>query len=115
MMRTPLAYTMERKKRVVLAAVAGLALFALMVNELVGESGYLTRRKQRRQIQALSEEIEKLKQENQQLSERIRSLRSDPGAIEELAREQLHLGRPGEVIVTLPPPAPPTRVSPATR
>jgi len=115
MMRTPLAYTKELKKRVALAAVVGLALFALMVNELVGESGYLTRRKQRLQIQTLSEEIEKLKQENQQLSERIRGLRSDPGAIEELAREQLHLGRPGEVIVTLPPPAPPSEASPATR
>lgn len=113
MMRTPLAYAKERRKRYVLAAAGGLALVALMVNEMVGESGYLARRQQRRQIQALSEEIEKLKQENQQLTERIRDLRSDPGAIEELAREQLHLGRPGEVIVTLPPALPPGSSSPA--
>lgn len=113
MMRTPL-YTTQRRKRVVLAAFAGLALFALVVNELVGESGYLARRQQHRQIQTLTEEIEKLKQENQQLGQRIRALRSDPSAIEELAREQLHLARPGEVIVTIPSP-PPAEVSQPAR
>lgn len=114
MMSTPLPYAKQRRKRYVLAASAGLALFALLVNEVVGESGYLARRPQRRQIQALREEIEKLKQENQQLGQRIRALRSDPSAIEELAREQLHLARPGEVIVTIPPP-PPAEVPPPAR
>ena len=60
-------------------------------------------------MQALAGEIEKLKQENQRLAQKVKDLRSDPHAIEELAREELRLGRPGEVIVTIPrsqPPAP---------
>lgn len=76
--------------------------FAVLVNEVVGKSGYLARREQRTKIEILTEQIDQLKQENQQLTHRIEGLRSDPAAIEEIAREQLHLGRPGEVVVSLP-------------
>lgn len=115
MMRTPpRTSAKQRRKRTLLAAFAGMALCALLVNEVVGESGYLARREHRRQMQALSEEIGKLKQENQQLSGRIRALRTDPQAIEELAREQLHLARPDEVVVTIPP-TPPAAASEPTR
>lgn len=80
---------------------------------LAGDNGYLERLSQRRQIQALTAEIENLRQENLQLGQTIKDLRSDPDAIEAVARERLRLGRPGEVIITLseeptdPPPAAP--------
>ena len=77
--------------------------------ELIGENGYLARRQRRQQIEALSGEVEQLRQENQRLSQRIQDLRSNPHAIEELARERLRLARPGEVIVTLPPSQPPSQ------
>ena len=85
------------------------ALFAALVllYEMTGESGYVGRREQQQRIQALSQQVEDLQRENQRLSENIQSLRSDPAAIEELARERLHLARPGEVVVTLP--SPPSR------
>ncbi|MBI1955703.1 MAG: septum formation initiator family protein [Acidobacteria bacterium] len=79
-----------------------LALLSLLTLELIGENGYLARRERRRQIEASTVEIEQLRQENQRLSQRIQDLRSNPHAIEELARERLRLARPGEVIVTLP-------------
>jgi len=85
------------------------AILALVLLGLVGDNGYLERRAQRREIQALTAEIENLRQENLQLGQTVKDLRSDPDAIEEVARERLRLGRPGEVIITLSeePPNPP--------
>ena len=84
--------------------LAGYAavILSLLVLGIAGENGYFERRAQRREIQALSAEIETVRKENQQLNQTIRDLRSDPQAIEELARERLRLARPGEVIITLP-------------
>jgi cell division protein FtsB len=101
-MKKQLAEKKSRQRRYRLAVAAGVALLGFLVHEVVGENGYLARLEQHRQMQALGEEIEKLRTDNQQLSDRIQNLRSNPAAIEELAREQLHLGRPGEVILSLP-------------
>jgi cell division protein FtsB len=83
---------------------------ALLLLGLAGDNGYLERRSQHRQIEALTAEIENLRQENLQLGRTIQDLRSDPDAIEAVARERLRLGRPGEVIITLSeePPTPPS-------
>ena len=100
----------RRRTRLAILAGCAVALLLLALVEVVGENGYLDRRARRQQLQALAGEIEKLKQENQGLTQKVKALRSDPHAIEELAREELRLGRPGEVIVTIPrsqPPAPP--------
>ena len=101
-------------KRTLWMLGCGLLAVLLLVNELAGENGYWARQGRRRQAQALLDENEKLRQDNQRLTRRIQELRSDPEAIEKQAREQLRLGRPGEVVVTLPPSgAPPTtQVSP---
>ena len=92
-----------KERRVVSLLAGGAAvILALLLLGIAGENGYLERRAQRREIQTVSAEIEKIRQENQQLNQKIRDLRSDPRAIEELARERLRLARPGEVIITLP-------------
>ena len=85
-------------------------ILSLVLLGIAGENGYLERRAQRGQIQALSADIEKIKHENQQLNQTVKDLRSDPRAIEELARERLRLARPGEVIITLPPAQPPAAI-----
>ena len=97
----------NRTERYLLIALCALVLFPMIMDEIVGENGYLARRRRRSQIEALSADLERLKQENAQLSEKIRALRSDPDTIEKLARERLNLGRPGDVVVTLPPPVSP--------
>ena len=96
---------LEKRGRIKLRwfALVGLAVLALLANEVIGQDGYVARRQQLQRIQALNGQINQLKQENERLSGRIEGLRSDPGAIEVVAREQLHLGRPGEVVVTLSP------------
>ena len=97
----------EQTKHHWIIAGCVVALLSLLTLELIGENGYLARRDRRRQIEVFSTEIEQLRQENQRLSQQIQDLRSNPHAIEELARERLRLARPGEVIVTLPPSQPP--------
>ena len=56
--------------------------------------------------QQLRKEIDELQQENARLRDHIEKLKSDPDAIEHEAREKLHYAKPGEVIYTLPAPAP---------
>jgi cell division protein FtsB len=70
----------------------------LVVDALVGDRGVLERLRARKQYQELDQTIEALKAENAQMRSEIRELRDDPSAIELLAREELGLIRPGEVL-----------------
>jgi len=103
------AYLRQQFQRFWLAAACGILVLTLVLLGIAGDNGYLERRAQRREIQALSAEVENLRQENRQLGQTIQDLRSNPDAIEELARERLRLGRPGEVIITLPEEPPSAR------
>lgn len=86
------------------AAIMALALFcvALVVHEIFGSHGYLALRREQRDFDALQLKIQELKKENQELETQIKSLKTDPKAIEKMAREQMGLARPGEIIFTLP-------------
>src|SRR4051812_41382601 len=95
---------LQKTKRIGMIAVCGLALLSVGAKEIFGSNGYIARRRRRLQIQALSADIQKLRQENTLLTQRIQDLRSNPHAIEKLAREQLRLARPGDVVITLTPP-----------
>ena len=105
-------------KRNLIFAASGLIALTVGWHELLGHNGYLARRRRRIEVETLTSDIQKLKQENAELNRRIRDLRSDPDTIEKLAREQLRLGRPGDVVVTLTPPpaspAPPSSPQDAT-
>lgn len=79
-----------------------LVSVALIVHEIFGANGYLVLRRQQKERQTLQQQIDQLQQENEQLEKQIKALKSDPAAIERLAREQMHLVKPGEMIYTLP-------------
>jgi cell division protein FtsB len=55
-------------------------------------------------MQSLQSEVERVQKENNQYVDQIRSLKSDPAAIEKEAREQLHYTRRGEVVYVAPDP-----------
>lgn len=81
-----------------------LALFAasvLLVNGLFGERGLLQGRRARRSYAAAAEDLMRLRQANDALRERARRLRSDPATIEAVARGELGLVRPDEILVTV--------------
>ena len=87
-----------------LAVILALLLGWHVVNGKHGLNVWQQKRVEDRQLQ---HEITDLEQENAQLRLRIERLKSDPDAIEHEAREKLHYTKPGEVIYTLPTPAPP--------
>jgi cell division protein FtsB len=70
----------------------------LAIDGLVGDKGLLESIRARRNHRELSASIERLRSENIQLREEVRRLLEDPSTIESLAREELGLIRPGELL-----------------
>jgi cell division protein FtsB len=68
----------------------------LVVDALVGEKGLLAMMKARQEYQALEQSLHNARSENARLREEARRLREDPSAIEDIARRELGLIRPGE-------------------
>ncbi len=81
---------------------------ALIVDALVGERGLLASRRADRQFDALAATNARQRVENERLRDERRRLEEHPAAIEEVARRELGLIRPGEKLfiikdVTTPP------------
>lgn len=87
--------------RRILNVVLGFATVVMLVDALVGEKGLMERMRARREYQAQQVELNGLKSENALLRDRARRLRDDPSAIESIAREELGLIRPGELLFIL--------------
>lgn len=81
--------------------VNGLLIFVtvvLVLDSLVGDKGLIERMRARRAYLQAEASLNALKAENAELRERARRLREDPSAIEWIAREELGLIRPGELL-----------------
>jgi len=85
-----------------------LASIALIVHNIFGQNGFLALRRQQKQLHTLQHQIQQLNEENEQLEKQIQALKSDPAAVERLAREQMHLVKPSEKVYMLPEKAPAT-------
>ncbi|MHB8412969.1 MAG: FtsB family cell division protein [Candidatus Acidiferrales bacterium] len=79
-----------------------LAFFLLLLQDVFGTHGLVAMRRSRNQIQRVQTQISQLDQENQELQQRIHSLKTDPAAIEKIARDRMGLARPGEMIFQIP-------------
>src|SRR5690242_680811 len=90
-----------------------LICVGLFAHQIFGQHGYLALRRERRDFEALRQQIQMLQKENQLLQSQIKSLKTDPKAIEKMAREQMGLARPGEIIFTLPDKNPENNSPPA--
>ena len=97
--RTPQEARDRRRRWLTYALLAVSAV--LMVNALVGDHGYFAMLRARHEIAALDAEISRVQQENQQLQEQLNRLATDPTALEEAARRDLGLIKPGETLVIL--------------
>jgi cell division protein FtsB len=91
----------EHRRKLATIAMAAVAIL-LAFHVVFGTNGMVAYGKKRAEHRAVQLEVERLERENQILSERNRSLKSDPGAIEREAREQLRYAKPGEVILIFP-------------
>ena len=69
---------------------------------LVGDHGFLSLRRQRQELVRSQNELQALADENRKLEAELAALKSDPRAVEKIAREKLGLVKPGEVVLLLP-------------
>ena len=83
-------------------AVFGQLTVAMLLLAVFNEKGALQVHAQADKLGAIESEIKRVDAENQQLSTEIQALRTDPAAIEKLAREELKLVKPGEVVLVSP-------------
>ncbi len=91
-------------------AAALVLILGLLLHAMFGANGMVIYRQKHADMLSLQSEVERLQKENNLYVDQIKSLKSDPAAIEKEAREQLHYTRRGEVVYVAPdpPPKPPT-------
>jgi cell division protein FtsB len=70
----------------------------LVVDALVGDKGLIETMRARRQYADVAASLAALRQQNARLRDDIHRLKEDPGTIESIARDELGLMRPGEVL-----------------
>jgi cell division protein FtsB len=71
---------------------------ALIIDAVGNERGWLAMRRARRHYDELSNTLASQRAENSRLRTEVRRLQEDPAAIEDLARRELGLIRPGEMV-----------------
>jgi cell division protein FtsL len=82
----------------------------LLVHDVFGTHGFLAMHRKQQEIQKVSRALDRLNKENAALEQDVQDLKTDPQTIRRIAREELGLAQPGEIIIKLPvaePPAPP--------
>lgn len=81
-----------------LLTCSGLFLLGMMYLTIWGEQGLVTVQAKQQETVRMIREIEALEHENARLSRDIQRLRDDKAYIERIAREELGLVRPGELV-----------------
>ena len=74
--------------------------FVMILVAVFHKDGILTVNGYKEEQEKLRESNETLVRENKQLAQEIHELKTDPFAIEKIAREKLNLVRPGETVYT---------------
>ena len=101
--------TRARRQRILIWGLS-MGLCVLLVNALIGENGYLATLRSERENAIAMAALARIRLENRQLQQAAQRLKSDPKAVEEAARRELGMIRPGETVVVVrdaAPPAPP--------
>lgn len=73
----------------------------VMADALFGDWGLSQTIRARRNYEQAATSLVRLRQDNAWLREQVRRLQDDPAAIEEVAREEQGLIRPGEILVVV--------------
>jgi len=90
----------RRSRGVLFFVLLSLAL-VLALDALVGDRGVVAVVRARREYAELERALAHARAQNQRLREEANRLRTDPAAIEELARQNLGLIMPGETLFIL--------------
>jgi cell division protein FtsB len=82
--------------------VFGLLTVAMLLLAIFNDRGMIQVHAQARKLSSIETDVTRLEAENKQLNAEIQALRSDPTTIEKVAREELKLVKPGEVVLVTP-------------
>jgi cell division protein FtsB len=82
--------------------VFGLLTAAVLVLAVFNDKGLLQVHMQSQKLSTIETDVAQIDAENKQLTKEIQGLRTDPAMIERLAREELKLVKPGEVVLVTP-------------
>jgi cell division protein FtsB len=94
----PLAPTGSPRRRRIVNALLIFSAVVLLVDALVGDTGFVQRIRARRQVQDAEVSLAILKRQNAETRDYIERLREDSSLIEAVAREEMGLIRPGELL-----------------
>jgi cell division protein FtsB len=94
-----------RRRRLITYSIFAASL-VLMTHALLGENGYFATLRAQREHAEVEAALTRVRKENQRLRDESRRLREDPAALEEAARRDLGLVRPGETLVVVRKPQP---------
>jgi cell division protein FtsB len=88
--------TLRRRGRRVVQYLILFVGCVLLLDGLVGEKGLVEMLKKRQEYRALEQSLADIRSDNERLRDEARRLREDAGTIEDLARRDLGLIKPGE-------------------
>jgi cell division protein FtsB len=88
------------RHRALVASALGLVAAGLLV---FGGAGLLRVRQMKQEVEVLEREIRLQREEADRRSREVDRLRDDPALIEQIAREELGLVKPGEQVLKFPP------------
>ncbi len=94
--------------------LAILFLLVLIVGSVMGNRSLFQLYQIHRDRVAIEREIEQLTAANAALAEEVRILRTDPARVEAIAREELGLVKPGDLVYEFRPASPPAAQQPKT-
>ena len=81
-----------------------VAAFTLLVlQDVFGTHGLVAMRHAQKEAARVQQQIDQINEENSQLQDKVKALKTDPQAIEHIAREEMGLARPGEYIFKTEP------------
>ena len=80
----------------------GLLVLVMMVHDVFGTHGFLAMRRTQNEIRKVKANLDALRKENAALAQEVKDLNTDPRLIEKIARDDLGLARPGEIIIRIP-------------
>lgn len=83
--------------------MVGVVSVLALAYAIIGNNGYLELRRREAKNRELKEKADEIRRENKAILSEIRALKSDPKAIEKIAREELGMVKPGEVKITTNP------------
>lgn len=80
----------------------GLVVVVMIVHDVFGTHGFLAMQRTQNEIRKVKADLDALSKENAALAQEVKDLNTDPRLIEKIARDDLGLARPGEIIIRIP-------------